>query len=271
MSVGLATLLFQSLTRSPILTPSLLGFDALYLLIQTGLVFVLGKTAFSQIPDVARFVLVCVVMLGASFALFGALRRLGGHDLTRMILIGVIFAVFFRSLDQFLERLLDPTLFAVVQNRRFANFNDVNLTLMGLGSVVLLGALLWVSRVHRTLDVLLLGPERAQSLGIDVARVTRSILVVMALLVSVSTALVGPISFLGLLVCALTYRLMPSFRHAWRVPMVVLIAIVTLVLGQTLFERVLSMHASLSVVIEFVGGLLFCLLLIRARGTVSVA
>ena len=45
-SVGVSTLLFQTLTNNPILTPSVLGFDALYVFLQTLLVFALGVLVF---------------------------------------------------------------------------------------------------------------------------------------------------------------------------------------------------------------------------------
>ena len=88
-------------------------------------------------------------------------------------------------------------------------------------------------------------------------------LVLVALLVSVSTALVGPVTFLGLLVAHLAYRAMPTYRHAVVLPAAALIAAVTLVGGQLVLERVFSLNAALSIVIEFLGGLTLLVLLAR--------
>ena len=54
-SVGVSTLLFQTLTNNPILTPSVLGFDSLYVFLQTLLVAVLGGIGYSSLPQTGKF------------------------------------------------------------------------------------------------------------------------------------------------------------------------------------------------------------------------
>ena len=54
-TIGVSTLLFQTLTNNPILTPSILGFDSLYLLIQTLLVFLIGGVGFTQLNISGKF------------------------------------------------------------------------------------------------------------------------------------------------------------------------------------------------------------------------
>ncbi|MGP5686399.1 iron chelate uptake ABC transporter family permease subunit, partial [Psychrobacter glacincola] len=89
-AIGVSTLLFQTLTHNPILTPSLLGFDSLYVLLQSLLVFFLGAISFTSINPLAKFTLEIVLMFGASLLLFKLLFSKSSQDLTRLILVGVI-------------------------------------------------------------------------------------------------------------------------------------------------------------------------------------
>lgn len=264
-SVGVSTLLFQTLTNNPILTPSVLGFDTLYIFLQTLLVVLLGSVGYTQLPLTGKFFLELAVMMGASVLLFQMLLRQGGRDLTRMILIGVIFGVLFRSVSSLLQRMIDPEEFAVAQANTFASFNTVNTNLLLVSGalVALSGTFLWRER-HR-LDVHLLGRDQVINLGIDYSKHTLLILLWISALVATATAAVGPVSFFGLLVCALANYVSGSLKHSVRLPMVFLLAAIMLVGGQAIFEHALGMKAVLSVVVEFAGGLVFLWLVLGKR------
>ncbi len=264
-SIGVSTMLFQTLTNNPILTPSLLGFDTLYVFLQTMMVVVFGSMAYTQFNPTLKFGVEILVMLGGSLLLFQFLLRQGGRDLVRMILIGVIFGIFFRSITSLLQRLIDPEEFAVAQAFSYASFNSFNRNLLwpSLAVVLISAVVIWRER-HR-LDVHLLGRDQTINLGIHYQRNTLWILVWIAILVATSTALVGPFGFFGLLVCALANHFTATQRHSIRLPMSFLVAGVLLVGGQTIFEHVLSMQAVLSVAVEFVGGLVFLYLILRKK------
>nr|WP_244772968.1 iron chelate uptake ABC transporter family permease subunit [Alysiella crassa]UOP06135.1 iron chelate uptake ABC transporter family permease subunit [Alysiella crassa] len=264
-SVGVSTLLFQTLTNNPILTPSVLGFDTLYIFLQTLLVVLLGSVGYTQLPLTGKFFLELAVMMGASVLLFQMLLRQGGRDLTRMILIGVIFGVLFRSVSSLLQRMIDPEEFAVAQANTFASFNTVNTNLLLVSGalVALSGTFLWRER-HR-LDVHLLGRDQVINLGIDYSRHTLLILLWISALVATATAAVEYVSFFGLLVCALANYVSGSLKHSVRLPMVFLLAAIMLVGGQAIFEHALGMKAVLSVVVEFAGGLVFLWLVLGKR------
>lgn len=264
-SVGVSTLLFQTLTNNPILTPSILGFDTLYIFLQTLLVFALGGTAYTQLPLMGKFAFELMAMIGGSLLLFQILLKQGGHDLARMILIGVIFGVLFRSLSSLLQRMIDPEEFAVAQANTFASFNTVNTHLLSIGGIIVAisAVVLWHERYR--LDVHLLGRDQVTNLGIHYQRHTLWILLWIAVLVATATATVGPVSFFGLLVCALTNYVSGSLKHAIRLPMVFLISAIMLTGGQAIFEHLLGMKAVLSVVVEFAGGLVFLWLVLRKK------
>ena len=264
-AVGVSTLLFQTLTNNPILTPSILGFDALYIFLQTLLVAVLGGVGYTHLPPMGKFGFELAAMVGGSLLLFQILLRQGGRDLVRMILIGVIFGILFRSLSSLLQRLIDPEEFAVAQAYTFASFNSVNQQMLAIAAVILFISSVFIWRERYRLDVHLLGRDQAINLGIPYTRHTLWLLAWVAVLVATSTALVGPVSFFGLLVAALANHFAPNMKHSTRLPMVFLTAALLLVAGQTVFEHVLGMKAVLSVVVEFAGGLVFLWLVLKRK------
>ncbi|HGS8584492.1 TPA: iron chelate uptake ABC transporter family permease subunit, partial [Neisseria gonorrhoeae] len=193
-AVGVSTQLFQTLTNNPILTPSILGFDSLYVFLQTLLVFTFGGVGYTSLPLTGKFGFELVVMMGGSLLLFYTLIRQGGRDLPRMILIGVIFGILFRSLSSLLSRMIDPEEFTAAQANMFAGFNTVRSELLGIGALILLvsAAVVWHERYRS--DVHLLGRDQAVNLGISYTRNTLWILLWIAALVATATAVVGPVS-----------------------------------------------------------------------------
>jgi iron complex transport system permease protein len=264
-AIGVSTLLFQTLTHNPILTPSLLGFDSLYVLLQSLLVFFLGVISFTSLDPIAKFTLELVLMSGASLLLFKLLFSKSSQDLTRLILVGVIFGVLFRSLSALIARLISPDDFVVVQSASYAQFNTVNPQLLGISLLICVITAVFVWRWRYQCDVLMLGQAQAINLGINYQRLAFGLLTVIAVLVATATALVGPVTFFGLLVCALTNRMARHMYHTERLILVSLVAMICLVLGQTLFEQVLDMAGVLSVVIELAGGLMFLALIFMSQ------
>ena len=261
-AIAVSTVVFQTITSNRILTPAIMGLDALYSLVQTLVVLLLGGTALATVPALAQFALMTVLMVAASLALITPLLG-SGRDIHVLVLAGIILGTLLRSVVVFIQRLLDPNEYLVLQARLFASFNGVSAHLLWAGGAVvgLVSIVAW--RRRRVLDVLLLGRPLAISLGVDHAREVRLVMVAVAVLVSVSTAMVGPITFFGLLVAHLAYRMAGTHRHAVTLPMAGLAALVTLVGGQTILQHLLGMSTVLSVVVEMLGGLLLITLLVR--------
>lgn len=261
-AVAVSTVVFQTVTGNRILTPSIMGLDALYAMAQTLVVLVLGGAALAWIPSLAQFALTTLVMVVVSVLLVSTLLG-SGREIHVLVLAGVILGTLLRSVVVFIQRLLDPNEYLILQSRLFASFSNVSTDLLWAGgAVVALTSLALWHRRH-VLDVLLLGRPLAASLGVDVDRQTRLVLVLAAVLVSVSTAMVGPITFLGLLVAHLGYRLAGTYHHGVTLPASALCAVLTLVGGQTVLQHVLKWSTVLSVIVELLGGLLLITLLVR--------
>lgn len=261
ISIAVSTVLFQTVTANRILTPSIMGLDALYLFGQTALVFLLGGLGYATLDGGVKFGIEVLLMIALAMILLRPLLK-ARMDMNLMLLMGVTLGLLFRSLSALLSRLIDPNAFAIVQSASFANFNTLRADLTILGTIVTLiaAALCW--RARHVLDIIGLGRETAIGLGVDWTRAAAGLLLLVSVLVAVSTALVGPVAFFGLLVAALAERLMRTQRHSLLLPAAALVAVIVLVGGQTLLQHGLGGASTLGVVIEFVGGLVFLLLLV---------
>lgn len=262
-ALGMSTVVFQTVTHNTILTPAVMGLDALYLFLQAVLVLVLGSVGVVQLGLLPKYGLEIVLMVALSVGLMRWLFTGHASSLHLMLLVGMVMGILFRSMTSFAMRMIDPNEFATLQDRMFANFNTIHtqLLLPSLGVLALGTAFFW--RRRHVLDVLALGRDAAVNLGVHYQRQVLQLLVVMCAMVAISTALVGPVTFFGLLVANMAYQWMGTRRHAWVLPAVVLWGCVLLLAGQVVLERVLGFNSALSVVVEFVGGLVFIYLLMR--------
>lgn len=262
-AIAVSTVLFQTVTTNRILTPSIMGFDSLYELIQTVLVAGVGAAGLVGMGLGGRYALELALMVGFSMLLFSRLFDRRGYSLHLLVLVGIVLGVLFRSVSSFAQRLVDPNEFYVLQDRLFASFTrvDETLLLISAGIVVAVSAAAW--RIRSRFDVIALGRETAVGLGIDHRRTVLQILVLVAVLVSVSTALVGPVLFFGLLVSNLAYQVTGTTRHRATLPAAVLLSVICLTGGQAVLQHGLGLNTTLSVVVEFLGGIVFLVLLIR--------
>jgi iron complex transport system permease protein len=262
-AVAYSSVLFHTATHNRILTPSLMGFDSLYVLIQTLAAYFLGTAAFLQIDVRLRFGFEVLVMLAFAALLYRWLLGRGGRDVYILVLVGIIMGTMFSSLTELVMRMIDPNEFSRLQDRLFANFSTINQDLLAV-SALTVGATTVLSWPMLTkLDVIALGEDHATNLGVNHAQLINRALFVVAILVAVSTALVGPVAFLGLLVANLSYQLTGTFRHRYTVPAAGLLGMIALVGGQFVLQELFEFKTRLSIIISFAGGIYFLLLLYR--------
>ncbi|MCX8602362.1 MULTISPECIES: iron chelate uptake ABC transporter family permease subunit [unclassified Gilliamella] len=262
-SASTSTLLFQTLTNNRILTPSIMGFESLFVLIQTIIIFFIDIQGIPFIGVIGKFIFESLVLIFFSLFLYQGLLTKLKQNLHLVLLIGIVLGTLFRSFSNLLQRLMTPTEFAVLQSRIFATFTRAEpvLILFSLAIVTIIGLVLWQMRYR--FDVLALGRDNAISLGLDYQKNVSIILLLVSILVAISTALVGPFTFLGLLIANLAYSVSGSSQHRYLLPTAFLLGIIFLVGGQMFLERVLNMVGALSIVIEFIGGTLFIFLLLK--------
>lgn len=261
-AIAISTMIFQTITNNRILTPSVLGLDSLYILLQTVVVFALGSSNLGVIGTEANFIISGILMVIFSMLLFKVMFK-ENQNLLFLLMVGMIFGTLFSSISSFLQLIIDPNEFFLIQNRMFASFNSVHNSLLRISIIVIVLALIWCRKELKQLDVLSLGRDHAINLGINYEKLVRKLLMVVAILVAASTALVGPITFLGLLVANLAQQIFNDYRHKVLIPGAMLISIIALVGGQFMVERVLNFSTTIGVVINLIGGIYFIYILLR--------
>ncbi|GGH75794.1 iron complex transport system permease protein [Pullulanibacillus pueri] len=262
-AIGVSTLIFQTITNNKILTPSIIGLDSLYMLIQTFVVFVFGANTLTMMNSNLHFLISVGLMIVFAGLLYKFLFKREGQNIYFLLLVGIILGTLFQSVSSFMEMLIDPNEFLVVQDSMFASFNNVNTNLLLISCIAIVGVGLYALRFIKYLDVLSLGKDQAINLGVPYNAVVKRLLIIVAILISVSTALVGPITFLGLLVVNITYQFLGTYQHKPLILGSMLISVIALVGGQLIVEHVLSFSTTVSVIINLLGGIYFIYLLLK--------
>lgn len=264
-SIGYSSVVFQTITNNRILTPSIMGFESVYVLFQSFIVFLYGDATFQMVSSKNNFLFSVALMLGFALILYYTMFRKEDLNVYYLLLVGLILGSVFGSMTSFMQMIIDPNEFAVVQRSLFASFNNINTDLLTITAIILAITLIIGSRFLHKLDVLALGKEQAINLGIDYKRLVQICLFLIAIQVSISTALVGPITFLGILIANLSYEFIPSYKHRHTILGACLLGISLIVGGQFLVEHLFNMGTTISILINFVGGLYFIILLLKSR------
>jgi len=262
-AIAFSTTIFMTITHNRILTPSVMGLDSLYLLLQTFMVFIFGSGSLVLMNSNVNYLISIGGMILFALVLFRFLFKGENNSIYFLLLIGIILGTFFSSITSFMQVLIDPNEFMIAQDRMFASINNVNgdLVYVSIGLFVLIT--LYFLRYYKYLDVLALGKDQAINLGVPYDTVVKHLLVIVAMLTSIATALVGPITFLGLLVVNVAYEFLKTFRHQYLILGSVCISIIALIGGQFIVEKLFTFQTTLSVIINFVGGVYFIYLLLK--------
>ncbi|WP_375749575.1 iron chelate uptake ABC transporter family permease subunit [Vibrio sp. HN007] len=264
-AIALSSLAFQTITHNRILTPGIMGFDALYMLIQVLIVYMLGGFSEFLLNPYLNFIVCVVLMVSFSFLLFQFYFHSGKRNLMILLLLGVVLGQLFSNIASMFSLMLDPNEFTMVQSSMFASFNNVKTELIYISAPIIALSAFWLFKLNNVLNVMWLDNDNAISLGVDVRNVTKKVLLLSTLLIAVSTALVGPILFFGLLVTNLTREWLTGYQHKTLFLGCILISLVTLLGGQLIIEHVLEFETTLSVVINFFGGLYFLRILLKNK------
>lgn len=265
VSVAYSSLIFQTITNNKILTPSIMGYESIFILFQTIIVFFYGDRSFKVISHESNFFYAVLLMLVFSVVMYMMVFGKEKKNIFHLLLLGMVLGTLFKTLSQFIQVIIDPNEFSIVQNFMFVSFTKMNTKLLAIASFTLIASLIYVQPYLKYLDVIALGRDHSINLGIDYNKLVRKFLLVIALLVSVSTALVGPITFLGILVTSLTYELFDTYKHRQMVWACSAIACVALVLGQFFVEHVFGFSTTVSIIINFIGGSYFMYLILKTQ------
>ncbi|EAK8022404.1 enterochelin ABC transporter permease CeuC [Campylobacter coli] len=262
--IAVSTVIFQTLCNNKILTPAIIGLDSLYMLLQSALVFSLGSANLSVYRNDINFLITLVCMVVFSLGLYKILFS-SDKSIYLIMLLGLIFGTLFSTLSSFFEILIDPDEFMIIQGRMFASFDNVAFDVLALAYIVTLLSFIWIFRYMKFLDPLSLGKDLSINLGINYQKISKHLMIIIAILTSISTALVGPITFLGLLVVNITYELFKTAKHSILLLACILISILALLGGVFFVSRIFDYNTTISVIINFLGGIYFIYLVLKGN------
>ena len=260
---GLATVAFHTITNNRIITPSIMGFESLYRLVQTVAVFTFGAAGVAMVQGVWQYLSQVALMVGFAAMLYGWLLTGKRANLHLMLLIGIVLGTGMGAIATFLQRLLTPSDFDILTARLIGSIANADATYLPVAVplAALAGGGLWV--MSRKLDVLALGRATAANLGVDHRRNSIVVLLLVAVLMAVSTSLVGPMAFLGFLIAMISYQLADTHDHRYVFPMVWLTGIVTLAGAYFVLKHLFYAEGSVGIIIEAVGGTFFLIYVLR--------
>lgn len=263
--IAVVSLAFQTITENRVLTPSMLGFDSVFLATQSILVFfanqvrVMGKLFANPYWN---FFITTGVMLIISMMMYGIMLRKNKNNIVFLLLFGLILSSIVKSLTNYIEVLLDPQQFQQLKAVTTVSITNMNesIILIAAPAMVVLTAL-FVCR-SREFDVMQLGESNAKSLGVPYTSRVNSTLILIAFAMAVTTALIGPLTFLGLLAVNIARELFRTYRHSILFFGSILVSILFLVLGQGIVE-LLRYATPVTVLIDLVGGFYMIILILK--------
>lgn len=262
-AIGAATIIFQSVINNTIVTPCLLGMNALYTLIHTSVVFVLGSGSILFTNDNLSFLVDLVLMGIIATVVYSWFFKMTGHNVLYVLLVGTVLTSFFSSIQSTLTRVMDPNEYDTLLTSLVASFSNINSEII-IFSVIILALIGVIFRKELALlDVITLGKEQAINLGVDYDRCIRRLLLAVTLCIAVATAMVGPISFLGLIIANISRQLLKTYRHTQLIAGAALMGVIALIGGQFIVERVFVYSIPISVFITVAGGIYFLYLILK--------
>lgn len=262
-AIGSASIIFQSIINNTIVTPCLLGMNSLYTLLHTAVYFFFGSSSILAVNANAAFIVDLLLMVFAATFIYGYLFKKTNYNVLYVLLIGTVLSSFFGSIQSTMVRVMDPNEYDSLLLTLVAGFDNINGEIIGC-CVLLLALLVVILRKDLALlDVITLGKDQATNLGVDYDKCIGRLLVGVTACIAVATAMVGPISFLGLIIANLGRQLMKTYRHTHLILVSAFIGMLTLVAGQCLVEHVFAYAIPVSVFITLGGGIYFLYLLLK--------
>ena len=256
-ATAVSGVLLQAVMKNPLADPGIIG-------VSSGASFV--AVLISAFVPALYFYTPILAFIGgmAAFLLVYGLSWKGGLSPLRIILVGVAVNAMFTGLMSAFNSSTGSNYSGVASivnaNITMKTWNDVRIllvyTVIGLvASLFVLGQC----------NLLALEDKTARSIGVNVTRTRIIVSVIAVLLASISTAVIGPISFLGLIVPHIA-RLLVGSNHKVLVPYSIVLGAFMLLCADTLGRTIAAPYEiSASVIMSVIGGPFFIILLRRSK------
>ena len=263
--IGTASIAFQTIINNRLVTPCLLGMNSLYSLIHTSVVLVFGVSSIVVLNKNLSFLIDLVLMGGSALLIYGYVFKKTNYNILYILLIGTVLSTLFTSITDTMIRAIDPNEYAVLQDSILAGFGSAKMSqiLFALILMALVALIFWKDLT--LLVVTSLGKNQAINLGINYDKSTMRLLVAVTLYITIATAMIGMISFLGFIIANLSKELFKTYKHKYLMLGSFLCGIIVLLLGQIIIEHVFEFTTVITVFINLFGGLYFLYLIFKNR------
>ena len=266
ISIGVATLIFQSIVNNRIVTPALLGMGSIYSFLHTAAVFVLGTGSVLYLNANIAFAVDLVSMGAVGTLIYWYLFKATGHNILYIMLIGTVLSSLFGSIQTSMVRVMDPNEYDALLTTLVADFNNVNGEIILFALLALAGIAVVLWKDLQLLDVITMGRDQAINLGVDYDDVSRRLLFGVVLCMAVATATIGPVSFLGLIVANLSRQVLKTYKHSHLIAGASLMGMLALIGGQLISQHVFHFTVPVSTFVTIAGGIYFLWLLLSKKG-----
>ena len=265
-AIGSATMIFQSIINNRIVTPCLLGMNAMYTLVHTAVVFLIGSESILARNSNLSFAVDLIVMSVVATFIYSYMFQKTGKNVLYVLLIGTVLSSFFGSIQSTMIRVMDPNEYDTLLTTLVADFNNINIEVIAFAILILIALTVYLWSDLQLLDVITLGIDQALNLGVDYDRTIRRLLLGVVLCIAVATAMVGPISFLGLIIANLARQLLKTYKHSHLITGSALIGMLAMISGQLISQHIFSYAVPISTFITIGGGIYFLYLLLFGKG-----
>jgi len=250
--IGVISLSFQTIVDSKILTPAMIGFDSIFMGTQTMIVFLLGTSSTLFLNAHVNFFVTATTMVVISFFMYRSVLSRSKNNMIFLLMFGLVLSGIVSSGTRYVQTIMSFYEFTQVQALVNVSLNNVNETLVYLVTPLMVVLTLVILARHRTYNVLILGSEQARGLGVNYQKELHLNLILIAIGMSLITALLGSLTFLGLLAVNFARMLLKTHRHLPLFVISGLMAAIALVLGEAVVE-LLQGAVPVTVIINLVG------------------
>ena len=264
-AIPISTISFQTVVQNRFLTPGVLGIESLFVFIQSGLYYFESLIGLKVEQSTLIYAVTITIQIMLVLLLMNVSKGMLLSNFKVLLLLTMAFSILLRNASTFLQVLMDPNEFDKLQSSLYPSFQKMNAQpILIFAALVLFGLLLIVFfKLRHKLDALHLGVDGAKMLGINTKRLSNVVIVIVIIMTSLSTILVGPLQFLGFMIANLTYQLTKEYKHGVLWLFSAILGLVIVLSAQLIVERVFLLTIPISVFIEGIGGVLYLILLVK--------
>ncbi|KPI48886.1 iron ABC transporter permease [Clostridioides difficile] len=254
-ALSTAGVILQGVTKNDLADSGILGINSGAALFVVVYIYLMNGNVYEGMSNLTVFTMPVVALVGALFGAFliYSLAWKGGINSSRLLLIGIGINIAFTSILTIFQLKFTTQEF----NRVMAwtsgsiwgtSWKYVIAVLPFI--VVFLGITIYKAKY---IDVLNLGDEVSTSLGVEVEKQRRRLIIYAVILSGVSTAVAGSISFLGLIAPHIGRKIIGP-KHKRLIPVSALIGTLLLLVADTISRNILApIEIPVGIVVSIIG------------------